>query len=92
MLEVRDLVVLEPSFTDVVKYEPPVLPWLLEYETIVAIKGFLEMAQLAKKALAGSEEKLTILDGAQGAADEFLQTSERITMATQVITAKKYEG
>jgi len=89
MPELGDLVAESSSFTDVVKYDPPIIPWLLEYETTLAAKAFVEVLQGIRIFFASSEEKLALLDEAQKALDEYLNSRGLITYKTKVVTAKK---
>jgi hypothetical protein len=91
MLEVGDIVAEDSSFTNVMKLDPPLVPWLLQYETTAAVAVFLEFLQMARKAFASSDEKLALVDAAQRAVDEYLQNSGLMVMRTKVITAQKNE-
>lgn len=92
MFELVDLVTENPTFTEVSKHEPPILPWLLEYETSRAVKTFSEMLLTARMTLAPSErEKLALADEAQRQMDEYLRKQGLIILRTKVIIAKKAE-
>ncbi|KIV81627.1 hypothetical protein PV11_03798 [Exophiala sideris] len=90
MFELGDLVTENPTFTEVSTHEPPILPWLLEYETSGAVKTFSEMLATARMTLARSERrKLALADEAQRQMDEYLRRQGLMVLKTKVITAKK---
>lgn len=74
------------------KHEPPILPWLLEYETSRAVKTFSQMLLTARMTLAHRErEKLALADEAQRQVDEYLRKQGLMILRTKVIIAKKAE-
>ncbi|KAK5202914.1 hypothetical protein LTR41_011360 [Exophiala xenobiotica] len=92
MFELGDLVTENPTFTEVSKHEPPILPWLLEYETSRAVKTFSEMLLTARMTLAhGEREKLALADEAQRQVDEYRRKQGLMILRTKVIIAKKAE-
>lgn len=87
----QNLVANHPSFGEVQEYEPPVMSWLLPYETTFAAKVLGEIIRVVRNAFTLNKEKLVLAEKAEHALNDYLAHGGLITYKTTVITARKVE-
>jgi hypothetical protein len=85
-----------PVLVDVRQEVPPIVPWLLRYETDSTARTLTEMIRNTRQDFASAgvhdEAKVALLDEAQRLLDEYLGDGGLISYRTQVIVARKGRG